>query len=791
LADRRNGKPATNGNGSYDQIAYVPLSEETRRRYLNYAMSVIMARALPDARDGLKPVQRRILYAMSAELGLTADAKYVKCARIVGEVIGKYHPHGEDAVYDALVRMAQDFTFRQPLVDGQGNFGSVIGLPPAARRYTEAKLTRIAEELLSELKSDTVDLRPTYDATRQEPIVIPARFPNLLVNGAQGIAVGMATSIPPHNLGEVIKACIHLIESPEASVAQVMKSIKGPDFPLGGRIVTDRTELRHAYEEGRGAIKVRGEWKLDVEKRKEVPNRVVIYSIPYGVETGPLMEQLGEIRDNRRLPQMVDVADLSDDEHGLRITLELKSGADPEAVMAYLYKHTSLEQNFGYNATCLAPDEHGVLMPRRLSLTELLRCFLDFRFATVRRRFEYQLRQLERRIHILEGFEIVFDGLDKALRIIRSSDGRQDAAVKLMKAFPLDEEQTFAVLDLALYRISQLEIGRIREELAEKRKEADRIRGILKSGRKLWGVVQQELEELAAKFPGDRKTTFGSSEEITEFDASKYIVRENTQVVVSSEGWIRRLNKISTVDKLRMRDGDPLLAIVPCSTLDNIVFFASDGTAYTLTVNEIPPSTGYGEPLAKFVRMSDGARIVAAVTTDLRFTPADKNVKNQPVPSPYLFVATAKGQVARLSLSWYRQESTKAGRRFCRLREGDRVVHAEIMEDGDSVFLATRNARLLHFKVTDVPVLSGAGVGVRGIKLETDDIVLGAQRLSRPSDALHVINENDKELSFGQSKYEITSRGGRGVKTSHRTGFKTVVRGEIAVPDWTQYGGTN
>jgi len=790
LASRRNGKASNDEGSAFEQITYIPLSEETRRRYLNYAMSVIMSRALPDARDGLKPVQRRILYVMYAELGLTADAKYRKCAKIVGDTTGNLHPHGTSAVYEALVRLAQPFTLREHLIEGQGNFGSIIGLPQAAERYTEARLTAIAEHLISELRYQTVDLRPNYDATREEPVVLPAQFPNLLVNGAQGIAVGMATCMPPHNLGEIIKGCVMLIENDDVSIPQLMRSIKGPDFPLGGRIVTNREELKEVYINGRGSIKTRGEWKFDVEKKKEIPNRLVIYSIPYGVETGPLMEQLGEIRDSRRLPQLVDVADLSDDKNGLKIVLEIKSGKDADAVMAYLYKHTSLEQNFAYNATALAPDEHGVLTPKRMDLKSLLRCFLDFRLETVRRRFQFQLAQLERRIHILEGFEIVFDGLDKALKIIRSSDGRQDAAQKMMRAFPLDEDQTFAVLDLALYRISQLEIGRIREELAEKRKEAERIRGILKSDRKLWGVVQQELEALAAKFPSERRTTFGSSEEITEFDASAYIVRENTNVVVSSEGWIRRLNKISTVDKLRMREGDSLLEIVPSSTLDNVVFFASDGTAYTLTVNEIPASTGYGEPLAKFVRLADRAQLVAALSTDSRFTPPDKEIKDQ-VPAPYLLIATAQGQVARLSLSWYRQVSTKAGRRYCRLREGDRVVHAEIVDDSDSMFLATRKARILHFKVTDVPILSGAGVGVRGIKLESDDVVLGAQRLSRPSDALRVINENDKPLSFGQAKYEITGRGGRGVKTSHRTGFKSIVRSDIAVPDWSQHGGTN
>jgi DNA gyrase subunit A len=789
LADRRNGRAGSNGHAPAEQIAYVPLSEETRRRYLNYAMSVIMSRALPDARDGLKPVQRRILYTMFNELGVTFDAKFVKCARIVGDVVGKYHPHGQSAVYDALVRLAQDFTLRAPLVFPQGNFGSVIGLPPAAERYTEAKLSSIASELLSELKYETVETRPTYDAERMEPVVLPARFPNLLVNGASGIAVGMATSIPPHNLGEVLRGCVALIDNPDVSVAMLLRTIKGPDFPLGGRIVTNRDELKEMYASGRGSIKVRGEWRLDVEKRKEVPNRLVIHSIPYGVETGPLMEQLGEIRDSRRLPQLVDVADLSDEKHGLRIVLDIKSGTDADVVMAYLYKHTSLEQNFPYNATALAPDEHGVLTPQRLDLKQLLQCFLDFRYTTVRKRFEFQLRQLEKRIHILEGFEIVFDGLDKALKIIRSSDGRQDAAVKLMKAFPLDEEQTFAVLDIALYRISQLEIGRIREELAEKRREAERIRGILKSSKKLWDVVKSELEELGRMYPGERRTNFGTSDEITEFDASAYIVKENTHVVVSTDGWVRRINKISAVDKLRMREGDAVLAIVPSSTLDNVIFFSSDGMAYTLTVNEIPASTGYGEPLAKFVRMGDGARIVAAISTDSRFTPADRDVKGQATPAPYVFVATAAGQVARLSLNWYRQVSTKAGRKYCRLRDKDRVVHVEIMDSSDSVFLATRKARLLHFKVDDVPVLGSAGMGVRGIKLESDDVVLGAQRLTRPSDTLKAVNENDKELSFGQGKYDITSRGGRGVKTSHRTGFKHILRGEPSLPDWSQYGG--
>ncbi len=777
-----NGTPTTESNG--DQLQFVSISDETRRRYLNYAMSVIMSRALPDVRDGLKPVQRRILYTMYEDLRLTADAKYRKSAKIVGDTTGNYHPHGTVAVYEAMVRLAQDFTMRMPLVDGQGNFGNLMGLVAAAERYTEARVTKIAERLMGELRYQTVDMRPTYDGVREEPIVLPAQFPNLLVNGTQGIAVGMATSIPPHHLGEVIQACSHLIDTPDADVKQLMKFIKGPDFPLGGRVVTDKKELREIYETGKGSIKTRSEWRLDKEGRKEIPNRIVIYSIPYGVETGPLVNSLGDIRDSRKLPQLIDVADESSGELGLRIVLHLKPGSDPESVMAFLYKHSRLEDNFAFNATCLVPDEHGVLVPQRCNLVEILRHFLNFRFATVRRRFEYLLAQLEKRIHILRGFVIIFDGLEKALKIIRQSSGKQDACEKLMKAFPLDEIQANAILELQLYRISSLEIGRIREELEEKETEAERIRKILASDKRLWGEVKKELDALGQEFSEKRRTALGSSEEITEFDPTAYIVKENTNVVLSSEAWVRRLGKISSVDKLRVREGESVLSVLPASTLDHLIFFSSDGVAFTLPVEQIPPSTGYGEPLSKHIKMSDGSTIVSALTTDPRFTPEDVEYEDFP-PGPYLFVVTALGNVARVPLSPFRQASTKAGRRYCRLVDGDRVVHVELMNDEETVFLISQQARLIHFSVSDVPILSGAGKGVRGIKLPEGDFVLGAKRLSRPGDVLRVINEHDKTLSFGQMKYSVTSRGGKGVKVSQRTNIKQIILDEIVPVDWS------
>jgi len=766
-----------------DHREYVSISQETRRRYLNYAMSVIQSRALPDVRDGLKPVQRRILYVMYDGLRLTHDAKTRKCAKISGDTTGNYHPHGDQAVYDALVRLAQDFTYREPLIDGQGNFGSVMGLPAAAPRYTEARLTQLAEHLMNELRFDTVEMRPTYDGATQEPVVLPARYPNLVVNGTQGIAVGMATSIPPHNLGEVIKACVHLIDAPDATVAQIMKHIKGPDFPLGGRVVTDRTEMRKMYEEGRGSVKVRGEWRLDKERRKEVANRVVIYSVPYNVNTGPLAAEIGNVIASRKLPQLVEVNDETDDRQGLRIVLELKSGADPEAVMAYLYKHTSLEQNFSYNATCLVPDDSGLLAPQRASLVEMLQYFLEFRQETVRKRFQYQLAQLEKRIHILEGFCIIFDGLDRALKIIRASSGKQDAAQKLMKEFPLDEIQTMAILELQLYRISQLEIDDIREELADKEKQARRIRSILKSEAKLWKVVKDELSELGEKFATKRRTGLGSSDEITEFSADTYIVKENTNVVVTRDGWVKRVGRLAKVESTRVREGDSVLDVLPGSTVDTAIFFSSDGVAYTVSIDQIPVSSGYGEPLAKHVRMADGASIIAALSTDSRFTPADET-EDDPTSLPHLLVATASGQVMRVSLSSFRPASTRTGRKYCRLRKGDQVAHVELIRDHQTVFLASEKARIIHFSLDEVPILSGPGIGVRGIKMEKGDSVLGAKLLARPSDTLHVVNSNGTPLSFGQMKYNVTSRGGKGVKTSQRNDFASLVPEPIELVDW-------
>jgi DNA gyrase subunit A len=462
----------------------------------------------------------------------------------------------------------------------------------------------------------------------------------------------------------------------------------------------------------------------------------------------------------------------------------MKSGADAEAVMAYLFRHTSLEQNFSFNSTALVPDEHGSTVPRVLSLKELLQHFLDFRYETVRRRLEYQLEQLRRRIHILEGFAIIFDGLDRALKIIRASSGKKDAAAKLMKKFPLDEIQTDAVLELALYRISQLEIEHIRVELKEKKAEAARIQKLLKSKTQMWKLIRTELEELAAEFGDKRRSDFGSVDEIVEFDASAYIIKENTNVVVTSDGWVKRVNSLASVSKTRVRDGDSVQNVIPGSTLDNAVFFSSDGVAFTVPIDQLPISSGYGEPFAKHAKLNDGASIAAVLTTDPRFVEAVDDDSEE--WGPLLLVATRHGQVLTIPYHGFRTPSTKAGRKYCRLRKGDEVVYCQLIEDAETVFFASTNARVLHFSLDDVPMLTNAGKGVRGIKLEADDRLLGVVQLARPSDCLRVVTSNDKEMVFGQQKYQITSRGGRGVMTSKRSSFDRVIQPAIPLVDWSE-----
>ena len=766
-----------------ERIENVPLTEETRRRYLNYSLSVIMARALPDVRDGLKPVQRRILYAMHRDLRLRPGEKPAKCAKVVGEVMGNYHPHGDAAIYDALVRMAQPFSLRLPLVQGEGNFGSVDGHPPAAQRYTECRLTPAAEELMVELDQETVEFRPNYDGTRQEPVLLPARFPHLLVNGSAGIAVGMATNIPPHNLGEVCRAAVLLSEEPDASTAQLLDKLKGPDFPLGGKILADRRTLRAIYEEGTGSIKVQAEWKLEELPRGR--QQVVVTSIPYGVNKGVLEEKIGEIIASRQLPQVLNLVNETNEKEGMRLVLELKPEADPELVMAYLFKHTALQENYSCNFTCLVPAAGNTVRPERLGLREILRYFLDFRFETVRKRFEHELRKLRARIHILEGFRLVFNALDEALQIIRTSTGKADASEKLCARFRLDEAQADAILELMLYKIAKLEIKKIMDELREKKEEAGRLEELLRSPKKLWAVVRKELDEVAEQHGDRRRSRIVSAEDAPEFDPEAYIVRENANVVLTREGWIKRVGRLASVEGTRVREGDEVLAVVPGNTLDHVIFFSDDGSAYTMRINAVPASSGYGEPISKFFRLGDGRRIVAALGTDPRFTPADVPGRRDDPPTPHLLVVTALGQVVRLPLAGYRSESTVKGRQYIRLADGDSVVAVFLLRGEKSMILASQNGHVLHFPIDEIPTLTGVGKGVIGIKLADDDRCLGGVLVNNRNDCLTVETSGGKMMEFFGSR-EITGRGGKGFEAVKRASFVRVMPLPIQLVNWDE-----
>jgi len=724
------------------------LMQEARRRYLSYALSVITARALPDVRDGLKPVQRRILFAMQNDEHLSPDAKHRKSAKVVGAVIGRYHPHGDSAVYDAMVRMAQDFSLRVPLVDGSGNFGSLDGDGAAAYRYTECRLTRAAMELLAELKQETVPMRANYDGTAEEPVVLPARFPNLLVNGSTGIAVGMATNIPPHNLGEVVKAAIALIDDRDLTTTNILKYIQGPDFPTGGQMLNTKVELRQIYDSGQGAIRVRGEYRI--EEKKRGGEDVVITSIPYAVTKATVVERIADVIIKRQLAQLLDVRDESTDD--VRIVLEIKKDADPAMVMAYLYKHTPLQLNFNVNFTCLIPTPNSdVGQPERLGIKAMLEHFIDFRFLVTKTRFEFELAALLRRIHILEGFEIVFDALDETIRIIRKSDGRQDAAEKLMKRFEIDQEQVDAILELRLYKLARLEILVIRQELAEKRAEAKRIQGILASKVKLWGVVKTELGEVAAELGNPRRTRTGGAGEEVEFDEQAYIVEEDAHVVLSRDGWIKRVRELKDPKATRLRDGDEVVAVLAGSTRENAVFFTNQGSAYVVRINDVPPSTGYGDPAQKLFKFKDQERIVAAYSLDPRTM----------LPATLLAVS-ARGFGLRFDLEPHKQVSTRSGRKYARPAGGDEIVAVIPVNPGDAVALATRGGHALCVMADDVNKLENPGKGVTVIKTGADDRVIGVKAGRGPKDVLRL------ETESGGRKFEVAAdpkhAGGRASK---------------------------
>jgi DNA gyrase subunit A len=694
--------PSDGGGGAVEIVA---LHEATRERYLNYAVSVITSRALPDVRDGLKPVQRRILYAMFKDLTLHPDGRFRKSAAIVGEVMGKYHPHGDQSIYDAMVRMAQPFSLRYPLVNGHGNFGSLDGDPPAAMRYTEAKLRELAEELLLEIRQQTVNFRPNYDGQLFEPIVLPAQVPNLLINGATGIAVGMATNIPPHNLREVAAACIALVDDAELTNPQLCEFVKAPDFPTGGEILNAPDELLQIYETGQGAVKLRGTYTVDKVNGKR---SVIIDSIPYALNKGTLIEKIAALILEKKVPQLVDIRDESTDD--VRIVMELKRGADPEAAMAFVYKHTPLMQNFHVNLTCLAPTANPeVAAPQRMDLKSVLRYFLDFRLEVVTRRLTYQLEKLRERIHILEGFEILFDALDEAIQIIRDSEGKKDAARSLMARFALSEIQTEAILELKLYKLARLEILEIRTELEEKRAEAARLEALLADEAARWRIVKTELGEIAETYGDARRTRLvGPEAAVKEFDAEAYIVRERTWVIVSRQGRLKRQKRFSEVGSIRVPDGDEVGWVVRTDTRKTVTFYTNLGSAYVLRVDDITQTTGYGDPIQAQFSFGDGERIVGVIANDPKLLPEPAEVdleglaEDDPRP-PFGVGVASDGKALRFPLSAHADVSTKSGRKYMSVPGLLEVVAVFPCSGAENVAIASRDGRVLLFPVHEIP----------------------------------------------------------------------------------------
>ena len=774
LPDDATPPPPTGGSSDA-----VPLHEAAQSRYLNYALSVITSRALPDVRDGLKPVQRRILYTMWQQ-NLTADAKHRKCAKVVGDVMGNYHPHGDVALYETLVRMAQPFSLRYPLIDGSGNFGSLDGDSAAAMRYTECRLARISDELLTEIDQKTVHFRPNYDGTKTEPVVLPARIPNLLINGTTGIAVGMATNIPPHNLGDVCTALIKLLDNPDLSSAQLCRYVKGPDFPTGGQILNSVEELKEIYRTGSGTVRLRATWDEGPETRST--QTIYIESIPYSVNKAALVERIAEVVLSRKLPPLLDVKDVSTDD--VRIALELKRDADPKMVMAYLFKNTPLQTNVIVNLTCLIPTENAeVGRPERLDLKSILWHFLHFRLEVVTNRLEHELDALKKRMHVLEGFEKVFDALDEIIRIIRKSDGKADAASKIIKRFELDAEQTDAILELKLYRLARLEILVIQNELADKRKRARQISGLLKDEDGRWKVVRDEIEEIQTNYAkNDKRRTLIESEEEVSFTADDFIVDEDNVVIVSRDGWVKRQKEVRDLSTTRLREGDSVLAVLPGSTRASVVFFSNFGAAYTSRIIDVPASTGYGEPVQKLFKLRDGERVVAALSLDPRVVGEITPKKEGAVPKVHGLAVTSDGYSLRFGLDGFVEPSTRAGRRYARPSDGVEVLGVAKVTGEEIIIAATEEARAILCRADEVNYLSGPGKGVILIKLSDKDKVLGFIASTGDRDIMRVETTRGAEQTISTTKYEVTGRGGKGRELLQRGQFTRVIPQEVENP---------
>ncbi len=743
------------------------LQDELETRFLTYALSTIVSRSLPDVRDGLKPIHRRILFAMES-MGMNSASKHVKSAKIIGEVLGKYHPHGDASTYESMVRMAQDFSMRYPLVDGKGNFGSMDGDSPAAYRYTEGRLTPITSYLLQDIKKDTVDFRSNYDNTLKEPVVLPSRIPNLLINGSSGIAVGMACSFPSHNLNEVMAALISLIDTPDQTVADLMKHIKGPDFPTGGIILNSKADLRLAYESGLGAIKIRGLWKIESLPRGK--KQIILTAIPYSVNKSRLIEKIADIIIAKKLPALTDVRDESDEK--VRVVLEIKSTSDENKLMSYLFKHTELENNFQVNFNCLKPNGE----PERLSLLEICQEFLTFRKQVITRRLNYELALIEKRLHLLTGFAIIFNDLDKALELIRASKSRKEAHEKLQNYFKLDDEQTSAILEIPLYRLVGMEMDKILQEQREKLAEQNRIKSILASSEKIWAVVREELEEIKKKH-GDKRVTQIKTVQSVEYNEEDFIEHEDVHIVLSQNGWIRKLKNLSDPSGLKFKENDQLLDTLQTNTQNLLAMFTSFGTVYVAKVYNLPYArSGFGEPIQSLFKFGDGEKVIgmlalspagngsettiAAGQASLDFTKKSKKKKG----NQEFMVVSANGFGFRFPISNL-SETTRSGRKIMGLKDDDRMIgFAPVTQD--HVFLATGKGKAVVIATDQVAQLSGSGKGVILMKPGESSLV-GFKLVSLKDKVTLKFNSgDDKEITV--KSVRLCNRGSQGVIISKR-----------------------
>jgi len=747
-----------------ERLEIVNIEEEMQRAYIDYSMSVIIGRALPDARDGLKPGNRRILYAMY-ERGWTHSKPFVKCAKVVGEVIGNYHPHGDAAVYDTLVRMAQDFSLRYPLIDGQGNFGSIDGDPPAAYRYTECRLNKLAEELLADIDKNTVDMRPNFDESRQEPVVLPARFPNLLVNGATGIAVGMATNIPPHNLGEVIDAIIHLVDHPDCTPRDLMRFIKGPDFPTGG-IICGTAPLQSMYETGRGLIKVRGRAVIEEDDRGR--QSIVITEIPFGVNKAGLITKIASLVQSQKLEGISDIRDESDKE-GMRVVIELKKNAIPRVVLNNIFKHTALETTFG--AILLAID-HG--RPRTMNLKELLECFVKHRFEVLTRRSQYELEKAEARAHVLEGLKIALDHLDAVVRIIRQSRSRESARDKLMSRYGLSQIQADAILDMRLYQLTGLERDKLEEEYVQVIKRINYLRDLLASERKMFGLLKEDLLEIRNAYADERMTEIAAEE--GELDVEDLIADQSCVIAVTHGGYVKR-TPVSVYRQQRRggkglkgmetKETDYVEQVFAASTHDYLLVLTSTGRLHWIKVYQIPEAgrVARGKAIVNLLNITSDEKPAAMI--NVRSFDEDH----------YLVMATASGLVKRTPLTAFSRPRS-GGIIAMGIYRNDTIIGADITTGSDDILLVTRNGKSIRFNESDLRPQGRTGHGVRGIRLAgKNDCVVGLE-IVHPNATLLVVTENGFGKRTAFSEYPVQHRGGQGVIAIRRPqragGFRAV-----------------